>query len=217
MKTIASSEIRDSLKVASRKLRNKFLERIAEEIFNAASSSKNGKVPWGFSAKILRESREQEPWVTKNMISFAYKKYCKKRLLKDTEGTPSDNNPNSCPVTRTGGMPKGATIDKKRHQLQTRTAVKNEITTLYFGEKERYKEKGEMVSNGWLKKTIQKVSEMRGLPESFQVPLSTIRNRRNPICLTDRGCSSLMTPVEPYLVTLICAMAQIRRCLRARD
>ena len=74
-----------------------------------------------------------------------------------------------------------------------------------------------MVSNGWLKQTIEKVSEIRGLPENMKIPLSTIRNRRNPICLTDRGCSSLMTPVEPYLVTLICAMAQIRRCLRASE
>ena len=75
---MASSELGESLKVASRKLRNNFLERVAEEIYCTASSFKNRKVPWGFSAKILRESREQEPWMIKNMISFVYKKYCKK-------------------------------------------------------------------------------------------------------------------------------------------
>jgi len=167
---MASLELGDSLKVASRKLRNKFLEEIAEVIYREASSSKNGKVPWGFSAKILKESREQEPWVTKNMISFAYKKYCKKKLLEDTEAT-SDNSPNSCkdrPVTSTGGRPKGATIVKKHHQMQTITAVKNEITTLYFEEKKRCKEKGEKVSNGWLKQTIDKVKEIRGLPENMK-------------------------------------------------
>ena len=140
---MASSELGDSLKVASRKLRNKFLEEIAEVIYHAASSSKNGKVPWGFSAKILKESRKQEPWVTKNMISFAYKKYCKKKLLKDTEVT-SDNNPNSLedrPITRVGGRPKGATIVKKHHQMQTITAVKNEITTLYLKRKKDVKKK----------------------------------------------------------------------------
>ena len=83
MKTMASSELRDSLKGASRDFRNKFLERIAEEIYSAASLSKDGQVPWGFSSKILKESREQEPWVTKNMISFAYKKLKRKKLLED--------------------------------------------------------------------------------------------------------------------------------------
>ena len=160
---MASSELGDSLKVASRKLRNKFLEEIAEVIYREASSSKNGKVPWGFSAKILKESREQEPWVTKNTVSFVYKKYCKKKLLEDTKAT-SDNNPNLC-------------MD--------------------------------------MAETNDKVKEIRGLTENMEIPLSTIRNHRNAIFLTNHECSSLMTPVEPHLVTLICAMAQIRRCLRA--
>ncbi len=58
---MASLEPGDSLKVASTKLRNKFLEDIDEMIYREASSSKNGKVPWGFSAKILKESCEQKP------------------------------------------------------------------------------------------------------------------------------------------------------------
>ena len=80
---MASSELRDTLKGASRDFRNKFLEQIAEQIHSAASSSEDGKVPWGFSSKILKESRKQKPWVTKNMISFAYKKLKRKKLLED--------------------------------------------------------------------------------------------------------------------------------------
>ena len=36
-----------------------------------------------------------------------------------------------------------------------------------------------------------------------------------PIFLAEHGCGSLMTPAEPHLVTLIHAMVQIQRCLRA--
>ena len=175
---MASSELRDSLKGASRDFRNKFLERIAEEIYSATSLSKDGKVPWGFSSKILKEYREQEPWVTKNMISFVYKKFKRKKLLEDVEST-TYNNPNSCvekPVTRNGGRPKGSTLLNKHHQKQTMIAVKNEITTLYFEEKARCREKGEMISNGWLQDTVERVSKLRGL--NVKISLSTIQNCR---------------------------------------
>ena len=208
---MASSELRDSLKGASRDFRNKFLEKIAEEIYSAASSSKDGKVSWGFSSKILKESREQEPWVTKNMISFAYKKFKRKKLLEDVESS-TDNNPNSCvekPVTRNGGRPKGSTLLNKHHQIQTMIAVKNEITTLYIEEKARCREKSEMISNRWLQKRVERVSKLRGL--DVKIPLSTIRNCKQQIFLIERGCRSLMSSVEPHLVTLICTMAQIRR------
>ena len=182
---MASSELRDSLKGASRDFRNKFLERIAEEIYSAASLSKDGKVPWGFSSKILKESREQEPWVTKNMISFAYKKFKRKKLLEDVEST-TDNNPNSCvkkPVNRNGGQPKGSTLLNKYHQIQTMITVKNKITTLYFEEKATCREKSEMISNRWLQERIERVSKLRGL--DVKIPLKTIRNHRQRIVLTN--------------------------------
>ena len=62
---------------------------------------------------------------------------------------------------------------------------------------------------GWLKQIIERVCKQRGLPNSVKIPLSTIRNRRQPIVLTEHGFCSPMTPVEPHLVTLICAMARI--------
>ena len=114
------------------------------------------------------------------MISFAYKKYCKKKLLEDSTGTTestSDNNPNSCeerPVNRNGGRPKGTTLLQKHHQKQTIIAAKNEIATLYFEEKNRCKEIGEIMPNGWLKQTIERVCKQRGLPNSVKIPLSTI-------------------------------------------
>ena len=108
---MASSELCNSLKGASIDFKNKLLEQIAEEIYSAVSLSKDDKVSWGFSSKILKESCEEEPWVMKNMISFAYKKFKRMKLLEDVEST-TDNNPNSCvekPVTRSGGRPKGST------------------------------------------------------------------------------------------------------------
>ena len=114
------------------------------------------------------------------MISFAYRKYCNRNFLKDTQST-TNNHPNSRkerPVTRNGGRPKGTILLQKHHEKITAVSVKNEISTLYFEEKNRCKEKGEIVGNRWLKETIERVSQLRGLPKSIQIPLGTIRNCR---------------------------------------
>ena len=42
----------------------------------AARNSQNGKVPYGFIKKILKEIKDEEAWVNRNLISFAYRKYC---------------------------------------------------------------------------------------------------------------------------------------------
>ena len=216
---MASSELGGSLRAASRDFWNKFLEQVAAQICCAALSSKKGKVPWGFSAEILwREPREQEPMVTKNMVSFAHEKYCKRKLLEDIQPT-SFNYPILCKgrhVTCNRGRPKGITLLKKHHQI-TITVEKNEIATLYFEEKNRCKEKVDIVSNGWLKQTIERVCNLSGLPNSVKFLLGTIRNFWQPIFLTDHWYCSLMTPVVPHHVTLICAIAQLRRCLRASE
>ena len=60
------------MKKASRELRSNFLERICNEMNEASKTSKNKKIPWGFVPKLLNEAKSEEPWVTKNMINFAY-------------------------------------------------------------------------------------------------------------------------------------------------
>ncbi len=46
-----------------------------------------------------------------------------------------------------------------------------------------------------------------GLPPNINIPLSIIWNRKQTTIQT------LMSQVEPHLVTLVCAMAQAQSCL----
>ena len=72
---------------------------------------------------------------------------------------------------------------------------------------------GEILPRGWLKQTIQNVCTERGISEYIsQIHVSTIRNRMNMMICQGGGSETLMHEVEPHLVELICAMAQIRRC-----
>lgn len=73
--------------------------------------------------------------------------------------------------------------------------------------------KGETLPNGWLKTTIDRVCNMRGLPPGTKIPLSTIWSHTKAIVLTEHGWSTTMSQVEPHLVTLILAKAQASRCM----
>ena len=68
---MADSKLVMSMKKASRELRSKFLDSICNEMYEASKNSKNKKVPWGFVSKLLKEAKNEEPWVTKNMVNFA--------------------------------------------------------------------------------------------------------------------------------------------------
>ena len=185
-------------------------------MYEASMTSRNKKVPWGFVSKLLTEAKNEEPWVTKNMINFAYKKFCsRKRLESETDS--SENHSTISMPSKSGGRPKGTTVISKHHHRETLAAAKNEIASLYKQEKERCKKNGERLANCWLKNTIKRVIEARGLPLSTSIPSSTIQNRKQAIVLSARGCPTLMSEIEPHLVTLILVMAQAQRCLQASE
>jgi len=221
---MADSKLVTSMKNASRELRSKFIENICNEMYEASMTSKNKKVPWGFVSKLLKDAKKEEPWVTKNMINFAFKKFRSKKNLGNEEELDSKSNTtiNESTTTATtgtysGGRPKGTTIVNQHHQKEALRAAKNEIATLYQEKKTKCNNNGEKLPNGWLKMTIDNVVNTKGLPPSTSISLKTIRNRKQAIVLSDRGSATLMSGVEPQLVTLILAMAQARRCLRASE
>ena len=75
------------MKEASKEFRNTYLERICHEIDNAVKNSpnNNGRIPYGFVSKILKQTSIEESWVNPNMINFAYKKL--KRTVDITPAT----------------------------------------------------------------------------------------------------------------------------------
>ena len=139
---MADSEV-TSLLEASKELRRNFLERICEKMYNASQSSPTNKVPWGYVSNILKETKNDEPWLTKNKINFAFKKFCAKKSqeTKSLLGGEDSTIITSCSTTNTGGRPKGTTIIKKQHYRETFIAAKNEITSLFKKEQEEYRKK----------------------------------------------------------------------------
>ena len=167
---MADSEV-TSLIEASKELRRNFLERICEKMYNASQSSPTNKVPWGYVSKIIKETKSAEPWVTKNKINFAYKKFCADKCM-EKDAVEDSTIINS--VLTTGGRPKGSTIIKQQHYKETFIAAKNEITSLFKKEQEECRKKGETLPKGWLKYTIDRVCNVRGLPLDTKIPLSMI-------------------------------------------
>ena len=220
---MADSKLVPSMKNASRELRSNFVENICNQMYEASMTSKNKKVPWGFVTKLLKDAKKEEPWVTKNMINFAYKKFRLKKNLGNEEldssrsNTTINKSTTATTGTNSGGRPKGTTIVNQHHHKEALRAAKNEIATLYKEEKTKCNNNGKKLPKGWLKMTIDNVVNTRGLPPSTSISLNTIRNQKQAIVLSDRGCATLMSGVEPQLVTLILAMAQARRCLRASE
>ena len=109
---MADSKVGRSLKQASRDLKNAFLNKVCREIEYAANSSVSGKIPYGFITKLMNEAKAEEPWINRNIINFAYKKFCeKKKTTKDpSPETESDNSSNKQHLKRKGGRPKGSTL-----------------------------------------------------------------------------------------------------------
>ena len=158
----------------------------------------------------MNEAKAQEPWITKNKINFAFKKFCEKKKLEETEVSKSVATIN---MPCTGGRPKGSTIENQYHHKETLAAEKNEIYALYQNKKNEQKTSGKRVVKGWLKETIERVCESRGLPPSTAISVKSIRKRMKPVILTEQGRETLMHEVAPQLVTLSLAMAQACRCL----
>lgn len=116
-----------------------------------------------------------------------------------------------------GGRPKGTTNLQKHHLKEVLFATKNEIASLYLKEKEKYQKNGKKIPDYWLQNKVAEVSAKRGLPKSESISLATIRSRKGKNVMQGGGPETLMASVGPHLVELICAMAEIRRCLTASE
>ena len=125
------------LRAQKKVYRDNIFDRICKEILYAAQTSKNGKVPYGCVNKIVVESKKEEPWINRNVINHAYKKFCQQKdeLVTETVVAPKEMN-------GVMGRPKGSTNIKKRHLREVLLAAKNEIALSYLHEKKKYKSEG---------------------------------------------------------------------------
>ena len=208
--------------------RLKLLNEVCRTLYYTVSTAPNKKMPYGEVAKVVRSLKEDNPWINRNVINFAFKKYMNQKKEEESSGaldatsstktvstdTTKSTNTNTVII----GRPKGVTNLKKQHEREVVIAAKNEITQSYLEMKKKCSEQGEKIPDGWLKKEVKSVCSKRGIPEYVEkISLSTIRSRTKAIILQGGGSETLMASVEPHLVELICAMASIRRCLSTSE
>ena len=58
-----------------RKYREKVLHSLCTEMSFAAKTSKNNRLPYGFMNKMIEQTKDEEPWINRNIMNFAYKKF----------------------------------------------------------------------------------------------------------------------------------------------
>ena len=138
-----SSTLSKSLCEERRKYRKKILHKLCSEISYASKTSKNDKIPYGFVNKMVQQGKIQEPWISRNVLNFAYKKFSKHltTIMADKE---TKEPTSSITITSKvpGGRPKGTTNLQKHHLNEVLFATKNEIASLYLKEKKSIKRKG---------------------------------------------------------------------------
>ena len=102
-------------------------------LYAQSTSAGSQKVPWDTVTRIINGSKEDFPWLHRNIINSAYKKYLEKINKQDALSTTS-----ASPTTlSSGGRPKGQTNLLKCHRKETILAVKNEITELFKMKKKK--------------------------------------------------------------------------------
>ena len=63
---------------------SKLLNEVCRELLYTVSTSPNGKMPYGEMAKVVKSLKNDNPWINRNVINFAFKKYVKQE--KEEEG-----------------------------------------------------------------------------------------------------------------------------------
>ena len=116
----------------NKKRRNILLKEICDELFYAESTSGNGKIPWGTVTRIIKNTVEDNPWINRNVINFAYKKYLVEKKM-EVFNNASSSSTSTCTAV---GRPKGETNLIKHHRKEVMAAAKNEITQFYNEEKQ---------------------------------------------------------------------------------
>ena len=61
--------------ITRKSLRDNVLNNICYEMDYLAKTTKNGRVPYGNVGRLLEDNKVDNPWLTRDKINFAYKKY----------------------------------------------------------------------------------------------------------------------------------------------
>ena len=94
---------------------------------------------------IMNETKDEKPWINRNIINFSWKKFCGRRKTSKISApvTKDYGSLNILPSKGKGGRPKGCTILLYHHLKESAIAAKNEITSMHHEKRREYIKKGE--------------------------------------------------------------------------
>jgi len=115
-----------------RRARAKLLNEVCKELDYAVLMSPTGKMPYGEVAKIIKGLKEDNPWLNRNVVNFAFKKFRAKKkknvdLLEDRKSVETSRTECSSPSANqkpSVGRPKGLTNLVKHHMKEVFIAAK---------------------------------------------------------------------------------------------
>ena len=64
----STSKLSKSLREERRKYREKVLHSLCSEISLATKTSKNGRIPYGLVNKLIKQTKDEEPWINRNVL-----------------------------------------------------------------------------------------------------------------------------------------------------
>ena len=191
--------------------------RIEEEAFK-----NDGKIPYGLVAKEVNDAKTIFPnlQITRDHINNTLRR--RKKNMQSSLSSIVSPNPTSKPATTKIGRPTGTTDKRKRSECMNVKAAKNEICQIYHDEKKRHKSEHQGIAKkrnfpaGRLDQIIKEVKEKRNIGEDVLISKKFIRKRIENdriTVITPSGPDSPLAAIEPLIVKLILAMAEIREPL----
>ena len=194
-------------------IRQAVLDKICKELYESSQRNSNKK-PYGSVAKIVKDMKTDFPWMNRDVVNYAFKKYQNEK--RKTSGSEDiDNNLVAAPTQKKGSRPVGTTmVNKLKKEVATRLCL-DQIAIEYHSMRKDARADGRKAERGTFTSIVKRAKEKYGLGDDVVIHESTIRGRehRNSLIVKSMGPESPMADVEPVLVDLIIKMSTIRRCL----
>ena len=209
-----------STKKQNRSIRKAVLDQICADL-EVETAKNDGRKPHKVVSSIVEETKADCPWITRDIINYAFKTYLKKKEAaamveesKNLEVLDLDEDGSSIRPNK-GGRPAGTT-DRNKLKIEVATRLAMDDMAVEFDSKRKAaKRLNQRLKVGTLSGIIKKFKSKYKLDESVVINKGTIRARsyKKSLIVSGLGPVSPMAEVEPVLVDLIIKMSTIRRCL----
>jgi len=174
------------------------LNYIAEKNVNEKQKN-DGRIPWGFVARLLKEGKETFPSMSMRTVNNYVKRIEKRSgtVIKPTRSILVDKN-SATNITTISSL----TGDSE--------AATKECVSLLSDLQREMKREGRRLRKGAIKDTITQCAARHNLPPSDEIKTETVKQRlKRKTTKGNTGNSSPMETIEPYIVSIIIQLSNM--------